>query len=117
MCTAQLMEIHQALQSYKAKNGNYPASLQELVPNYLKDSRKLHCPGDQVSRPVSYGYRKPAANDPATTIVCSCNNHVMQGRAIPLNLQKDGQLQSGNGGSSSNYRYNNNPQNAPTGHN
>jgi len=53
--------IHQAIVSYHNKTGKYPNKLEDLVPDYLPDGKKLHNDLDPNPSPghVTWKYTKP----------------------------------------------------------
>jgi prepilin-type N-terminal cleavage/methylation domain-containing protein len=63
-CQANLRNIRQAVDRYSMDHESYPASLDELVPDYVYGPRSLKCPAGL--RPYSY--------DPVTGAV-TCLNH------------------------------------------
>lgn len=87
--------IGAALERYVRRNGEYPASLADLYPDFLEDRSVLHCPADE--RPedvVSYEYIRPKVDDPGGTIVVRCKRHVViEGQPpVVLMLDKDGRI-------------------------
>ena len=61
VCVQNFEEVHAALKRYVDKNGKYPKSLTELVPDYLTDSNKCHCELDPNPDPkhVTFVYTPP----------------------------------------------------------
>ena len=88
-------DISGALERYARKKGKYPASLEELYPNFLENRKILHCPADKRPvRIVSYEYTPPAVKAPPSVVVIRCDRHVIiSGRPpLVLLLHKDGKI-------------------------
>jgi len=88
-------DIADALERYAKRNGKYPASLEELHPNFLANKAILHCPADpHPNNTVSYEYYPPAIHAPGTTIVVQCRRHRVFEDQPPLvlSLYKNGQV-------------------------
>lgn len=68
ICAEHLMAISLALRSYAADhNGNYPARLGDLYPNYIMDEMQLDCPAVRVigtKDNPDYDYDPGARNGP-----------------------------------------------------
>jgi hypothetical protein len=93
-CTENLQSVGTALQRYRGEHGGqYPQTLEDLVPAYLADKSVLKCPTDSaVQRDVSYAYTPPPAGAPPETIVVKCNLHNIAGERIHIVLRADGQV-------------------------
>lgn len=92
-CQQNMQEIYAAIERYRQRNnGQYPKSLNELVPRYLAEAGKLKCPADASNQPVSYQYQRPAANAPETTPLLTCDHHVVAQQKVPLIVFKNGQF-------------------------
>jgi hypothetical protein len=74
---AKMKLIHDALVKYKTDNGNYPASLTDLVPKYLVAVSALHTSSDPNTDPnhVSFTYTQPPADASGETPLVS--SHVV----------------------------------------
>ncbi|GMV37878.1 MAG: hypothetical protein AMXMBFR61_23860 [Fimbriimonadales bacterium] len=93
-CTENLQSVSTALQRYRGDHGGqYPRTLEELVPSYLADKSVLKCPADSaVRRDVSYTYTPPAAGTQANSVVVRCDLHNIAGEKIHIVLQADGKV-------------------------
>jgi len=93
-CKANLEEIGGALERYSRRNGQYPATLDQLYPNFMEKQTTLHCPADPRPGEVSYDYYPPAMNAPANTLVVECRRHVAFEDQAPwkLQLRKNGEI-------------------------
>jgi hypothetical protein len=60
-CDRQMQDVHAALERYTAKNGKYPAKIDDLVPDYLPDGNSCHCGIDDNPDPkhVTFDYTPP----------------------------------------------------------
>lgn len=88
-------DVAGALERYVRKNDEYPASLEDLYPNFLEDKSVLHCPADPSPKDtVSYEYTRPDMDDPASTVVVECKHHVVvDGEPLwRMTLHKDGKF-------------------------
>jgi hypothetical protein len=67
----QMAKIREAIKAYKTKTGEYPATLEDLVPTYLPDRSVLHNPLDMGNAPdhISYEYTKPASDASSNTVI------------------------------------------------
>ena len=94
VCTGNLQSIGTAIERYRSEHsGQYPTSLEDLVPKYLADKSVLKCPADApVQREVSYEYKLPPAGAPPETIVVKCDRHNMAGQSVHLVLRSDGKV-------------------------
>jgi len=96
-CQIQLKEIGGALRRYESRHGKFPASLEELYPNFLENRAMLHCPADKRDASVvSYGYTPPGPDAPGSTKVAACRLHVLvEGQPpVVVNLTKEGKVVS-----------------------
>lgn len=96
-CQIQLKEIGGALRRYESRHGKFPASLEELYPNFLENRAMLHCPADKRDASVvSYGYTPPGPDAPGSTKVAACRFHVLvEGQPpVVVNLTKEGKVVS-----------------------
>lgn len=92
-CQTNLQEIHAAIERYRQRSdGQYPKSLNELVPRYLEQAGTLKCPADVSGEPVSYKYMRPAKDSPPTTPLLECDNHQVMNQNIPIIVLKNGQV-------------------------
>lgn len=65
-CRENLRIIRDCLTAYYAEHGTWPASLNDLKPQYIDSNSKLKCPGPGMEQDYEY--------DPATGKV-SCTRH------------------------------------------
>ncbi len=94
-CQIQLREIGGALRRYESRHGKFPASLEELHPNFLEDRAMLHCPADKRDVTIlSYEYTPAGPDAPGSTTVATCRLHVLVEGQPPavVNLTKDGKV-------------------------
>jgi len=66
VCRQNLKDIYGAIASYRnAHDGQYPESLEQLLPGFLRDKRCLVCDSDEIARSghhnfySSYLYHRP----------------------------------------------------------
>lgn len=83
-CKVHIFLIREALKKYiKDHNGEFPNTLEELFPDYIKDPYILHCPIDfNTNRLVSYLYTKPHKTDPENKIILSCERHYIYNEKV-----------------------------------
>lgn len=75
-CTRNLVSLSAAMTRYHNKNGEYPASLQQLSPDFLKSSDVLWCPLAVPNEAGSeYEYTRPPATAPGTFVAIRCKRH------------------------------------------
>jgi len=69
----KMVDIQGALSRYNLKNGHYPATLTELVPDYLPDPSELHTSLDTNPDPkhISFVYTKPGVGAKPSTVILS----------------------------------------------
>ena len=94
-CQLNLQEIGGALDRYSRRNGKYPATLEELYPNFLEKRSFLHCPADpRRINVISYKYTPPTIKSPPSTTVIECKRHVVLEGQPPwiVSLHKDGKV-------------------------
>ncbi len=97
-CQQNMREIHAAIERYRQRNGGeYPQSLNDLVPRYLPDAGKLKCPADASGKPVSYRYFPLKKDSPETSPLLQCDHHQMMNQKIPVIMLKDGEVLSSSG--------------------
>lgn len=93
-CRMQIERVGAALQRYATKNDTYPASLKDLVPDYIP-AKALHCPADEPpSGAVSYIYTKQKIAAADKSILLTCDRHglaALKTRAT-LKYLKNGQV-------------------------
>jgi len=65
-CRENLRIIREAISAYRMENGTWPASLEDLKPQYIDPNSRLKCPGPGMQQDYDY--------DPATGRV-SCTRH------------------------------------------
>lgn len=53
-CKANLRTIRTAIEVYKSQNGTYPNSLNQLVPDFIRDHNDLICPATGQNYNSSY---------------------------------------------------------------
>ncbi len=69
VCMAQMKNVSQAIDHYKADHHAYPDSLNELVPKYLKNNTLLTCTSEPSGG--EFKYYKPALDAPGSTPILS----------------------------------------------
>jgi type II secretory pathway pseudopilin PulG len=77
--TAQKAQmVRTALAKYKSDTGHYPASLTDLVPQYLPNADALHTPADPNPDPthVSFDYTQPSGTAPGSTPLLSYHSYM-----------------------------------------
>ncbi|MCS6830322.1 MAG: hypothetical protein NZ749_06720, partial [bacterium] len=80
---------------YRQRNkGDYPESLNLLVPRYLSEAGKLKCPADTSGKPVSYRYFQLKKDSPDTSPLLQCDHHVVMNQKIPVIMLKNGEVLS-----------------------
>ena len=81
----QMQDIHAALLRYRAKNGHYPKTLNELSPKFLADQSVLHSPLDNNAGPshISYKSVKPSPKAPPSTEAFCISYTMNLGMATP----------------------------------
>ncbi|MCL5773285.1 MAG: hypothetical protein M1536_02760 [Firmicutes bacterium] len=106
-CESNLKNIATALEMYSTDNeGHYPASLKQLVPNYIQKIPACPAAGKDTYS-ISY---KSSVNPDAFTVYCSGNNHkeVNAGENCPMytsegglspGSKEDGNIKKDNGSS------------------
>jgi hypothetical protein len=93
-CQQQLTSIGQALDRYAADHGGqYPNTLTELVPRYMKDASAFVCPSAPPGE--QYTYKKPDRSAPGSTPVIECDRHEAGIVVMKLVLHKDGSVTQG----------------------
>ncbi|GBC96431.1 hypothetical protein HRbin16_02235 [bacterium HR16] len=97
-CQQNMHEIHAAIERYRQRNkGEYPKSLNDLVPRYLPEAGKLKCPADVSGEPVSYRYFPLKKDSPETSPLLQCDHHKMMNQKMPVIMLKNGEVLSGSG--------------------
>ena len=92
-CEANLVEIQGALDRFEsAHDGDYPDSLDELVPVYLSDKSVLTCPAQERGAGGGYVYTKPKRSDPGSTVVIRCRHRLTEGMPFTMVLRKNGEI-------------------------
>lgn len=79
--------LREALRSYEADYGHFPATLDALQPRYLDTPERLQCPREAHGHGTPYHYH-PASTDTPNAIVIRCDNHGQGGLA----LLRDGRI-------------------------
>ncbi|MGC8785696.1 MAG: hypothetical protein ACP5RN_15095 [Armatimonadota bacterium] len=97
-CQQNMQAIHAAIERYRQRNkGEYPKSLNDLVPRYLPDAGKLKCPADVSGEPVSYRYFPLKKDSPETSPLLQCDHHQVMNQKIPVIMLKSGEVLSSSG--------------------
>jgi len=91
ICLTQLEKTGQALNRYAGEhNGEFPKTLDELVPKYVAGKSEFVCPSSKDQ--AEYRYTQPQPSDPGSTVVVECANHEIGPVIMKLELQKDGSV-------------------------
>ena len=75
-CKFNMIALSEALRRYHWPNEGYPATLEALRKEYLRDPAVLRCPLDRTpgSAP-SYTYTKPSPDSPDNMVILECDRH------------------------------------------
>lgn len=68
-CQKNMVEVASALRRYHDVNNAYPATLQELSKDYLKDPSVIYCPAEKGGKgDTTYTYHQPKPDSPNSFI-------------------------------------------------
>lgn len=94
-CTRSMASLSGAMARYHNKNGEYPASLGQLYPDFLKSPAVLSCPMAVPNASGSeYEYTRPPAAAPGTFVAIRCRRHRFRTIRVVLEGRLDGSVAS-----------------------